>query len=206
MGDSDNENNNDFFDPEEELDIGGHKILNLQDVETKTVEDEEDLIYKGRGRLYRWRGEWKERGTGDIKLLRNKESKKIRFILRQDKTFKTVANFFVSEDPLCELKPHQDSDKMFIFSAYDCSENPLVEKFVIKLGNSDIAAKFKENFLAAREFNKAVKEGKEKEAKWADVIIDEKNDDKKKEEKNEDKKKEINIEKKEEKTDDKKEE
>ena len=201
MGDSDNENNNDFFDPEEETDIGGHKILNLQDVETKTVEDEEDLIYKGRGRLYRWRNdEWKERGTGDIKFLRNKETKRIRFILRQDKTLKAVSNFFISEqEPLCILKPHQDSDKMFIFNAYDCSENPQLEKFVIKLGNSDIATKFKEEFNAAREFNKLVKEGKEKDAKWADVVVDDKNDDKK----NEEKKEEKIEEKKDEKSEDK---
>ena len=97
------------------------------------------MIYKQRSRIYRWRNsEWKERGTGELKLLRNKEQKKIRCVLRQDKTLKPVANFIVAEDPLCILKEHQGSDKMFFFTAYDCSEDPYqVEKFVLKFGNSD---------------------------------------------------------------------
>jgi Ran-binding protein 1 len=97
------------------------------------------LIYKQRARIYRWRNaEWKERGTGELKLLRHKENKRIRCVLRQDKTLKPVANFIISEDPLCLLKEHQGSDKMFFFTAYDCSEEPAaVEKFVLKFGNAD---------------------------------------------------------------------
>ena len=37
--------------------------------------------------------QWKERGTGNAKLLRHKENKKIRFVLRQEKTLKPAANF-----------------------------------------------------------------------------------------------------------------
>ena len=72
---------------------------------------------------------------------------------------------------------------MFIFRAYDCSEEPQLENFVIKLGNDENATKFKNAFNSAREFNKAVKEGKEKEAVWAEVIKDEESE--KKEEKKE---------------------
>ena len=51
-----------------------------------------------RCKLYRIRDEqWKERGIGNCKLMRHKETKKIRFIMRQEKTFKPVANF------LCKL-------------------------------------------------------------------------------------------------------
>jgi hypothetical protein len=92
-----------------------------------------------RARLYRWRDpEWKERGTGEMKLLRDKTTKKIRCILRQDKTLKPVCNFIIAEDPFCLLKEHQGSDKMFFFTAYDCSdENFQVEKFVFKFGNAE---------------------------------------------------------------------
>lgn len=192
MGDSDNENQNDFFDPEEEVGIGGEKKLHLQDVVIQSGEESDDLIFKLRARLYRWReNEWKERGTGECKLLRNKENKKIRFILRQDKTLKAVANFLISDqEPFCQIKPHQDSDKMFFFIAYDCSEEPLIEKFVIKFGNAEHAAKFKEAFIAAKEFNKLIKEGKESEAKFADIIVEEKKEDDKKDEKKEEKKEE----------------
>ena len=106
--------------------------------------------------------------------------------MRQDKTLKVVANFLLSENPLCELKPHQGSDKMFYFMAFDCSEDEhVVEKFVIKLGNAEKAKDFKEKFEAAKLFNKLVKEGKENELVFAPVV---ESDDKKEEEKKEEKK------------------
>ena len=196
--------NGDYFNPEEEVKINPTNNLNLAKVEVKTGEEDEDLIFKSRGKLYRFRdGEWKERGTGDLKLLRHKKEKKIRFILRQDKTLKIVANFIISEKPLCELKPHQGSEKMFMFMAYDCSEEPVVEKFVIKLGNAEKAKVFKKNFEDAQTFNKLVKEGKEKELVWApifkDVEAENKKTDASKEEKKEDKKEEKKEDKKEEK-------
>lgn len=59
-----------------------------------TGEESEECIFKMRCKLYRHRDEqWKERGTGNCKLMRHKESKKIRFVMRQEKTLKPVANF-----------------------------------------------------------------------------------------------------------------
>ena len=195
--------NGEYFNPEEEVQINPTNNLNLAKVEVKTGEEDEDLIFKSRGKLFRFRdGEWKERGTGDLKLLRHKTEKKIRFILRQDKTLKIVANFIISEKPLCELKPHQGSEKMFMFMAYDCSEEPVMEKFVIKLGNADKAKVFKKHFEDAQTFNQLVKEGKEKELVWAPVFKDTEAENKKTDASKDDKKED----KKEEKKDDKKEE
>jgi hypothetical protein len=196
--------NGEYFNPEEEVKINPSDNCNLAKVEIKTGEEDEDLIFKSRGKLFRFRdGEWKERGTGDLKLLRHKTNKKIRFILRQDKTLKIVANFIISEKPLCELKPHQGSEKMFNFMAYDCSEEPVVEKFVLKLGNAEKAKTFKKNFEDAQTFNQMVKEGKEKELVWApifkDVEAENKKTDASKEDKKEDKKEEKQEDKKEEK-------
>ena len=196
--------NGEYFNPEEEVKINPSDNCNLAKVEIKTGEEDEDLIFKYRGKLFRFRdGEWKERGTGDLKLLRHKTNKKIRFILRQDKTLKIVANFIISEKPLCELKPHQGSEKMFNFMAYDCSEEPVVEKFVLKLGNAEKAKTFKKNFEDAQTFNQMVKEGKEKELVWApifkDVEAENKKTDASKEDKKEDKKEEKQEDKKEEK-------
>ena len=49
---------------------------------------------KIRTKLFRWRDEqWKERGIGNAKLMRNREEKQIQFVMRQEKTLKPVANF-----------------------------------------------------------------------------------------------------------------
>ncbi|MCQ2817536.1 MAG: hypothetical protein MJ252_09760 [archaeon] len=185
---SDNEDNNEF-NPEAEVGFGEPTECKLPKDVVKSGEENEDLIFKMRGRLYRFRAnEWKERGTGEIRLLRNNADKKIRFILRQDKTLKCVANFYLSASPFCDLQPHQGSDKMFFFVAYDCSdEEPVTEKFVLKLGNAQNAKTFKENFEAAKKFNLDAKEGKE--VIMAPVVESDK-EEKKKEEVKEEKKEE----------------
>ena len=50
-----------------------------------------------RSKLFRFdksTNEWKERGTGDVKLLKHKESGKIRLLMRRDKTHKICANHY----------------------------------------------------------------------------------------------------------------
>ena len=56
-------------------------------------------------RLYRYDNEeepaqWKERGRGDIKILKHKESGTCRILMRRDKTLKICANHFGS---ICSL-------------------------------------------------------------------------------------------------------
>lgn len=49
---------------------------------------------KMRIKLYRFRdSQWKERGIGNGKLMRDKAGRKVRFLMRQEKTLKPVANF-----------------------------------------------------------------------------------------------------------------
>ena len=75
--------NGEYFNPEEEVQINPTNNLNLAKVEVKTGEEDEDLIFKSRGKLFRFRdGEWKERGTGDLKLLRHKTEKKNKIYLK----------------------------------------------------------------------------------------------------------------------------
>jgi len=38
--------------------------------------------------------EWKERGTGDVRLLKHKENGKTRLVMRRDKTLKVCANHY----------------------------------------------------------------------------------------------------------------
>ena len=58
--------------------------------------------------------------------------------------------------------------------ANDCSEEaPLIEKFLIKLGNAEKTKIFKKNFDDAQIFNKLAKEGKDSELKYAPIFKDE---------------------------------
>ena len=61
---------------------------------TATGEENLECLMKIRVKLFRWRDEqWKERGIGNAKLMRDREEKRVRFVMRQEKTLKPVANF-----------------------------------------------------------------------------------------------------------------
>ena len=69
--------------------------MTLDKVETKTGLENLECLWRNRVKLYRWNDEqWKERGTGNAKLMRDRAEKKVRFVMRQEKTLKPVANHF----------------------------------------------------------------------------------------------------------------
>ena len=101
-------------------------------------------------------GEWKERGTGDVKLLKNKSSGRVRLLMRQEKTMKIVANHYVvaSASPYYELKPNAGSDKIWVWMAQDFAEGELVvEQFALKFGTPEKAKEFAAAFETAKDLN-----------------------------------------------------
>ena len=64
-------------------------------------EDNEEEIFRMRAKLFRFDAsaepaEWKERGTGDVRLLQHKEKKgKVRLLMRRDKTLRICANHYI---------------------------------------------------------------------------------------------------------------
>eukprot|EP01001_Neometanema_parovale_P009467 NODE_5705_length_917_cov_208.044081_g5482_i0.p1 GENE.NODE_5705_length_917_cov_208.044081_g5482_i0~~NODE_5705_length_917_cov_208.044081_g5482_i0.p1 ORF type:complete len:198 (+),score=71.98 NODE_5705_length_917_cov_208.044081_g5482_i0:56-649(+) len=118
-------------------------------VETATGEEGEEELWKKRAKLFRFDKEsngWKERGTGEIKFLKNKENNKIRILMRRDGTMKICANHFVL--PSMELKPNVGSDRSWVWSvAGDASEDePSDEVFAIRFQSAEIANEFKAGF------------------------------------------------------------
>lgn len=68
--------------------------MTLKTVATASGEENLECLMKIRAKLFRWRDEqWKERGIGNAKLMRDRAKKQIRFVMRQEKTLKPVANF-----------------------------------------------------------------------------------------------------------------
>lgn len=123
----------------------------------KSGEEDEETFWKHRAKLYRWAkeaGEWKERGLGEAKLLKHKQSGKTRFLLRQEKTLKIVANHYgrnlvssfvlpshsclllvVAHHKFCQLTPNVSSDKIWVWTVTDFADNnPKVEQFGLRFG------------------------------------------------------------------------
>ena len=75
-------------------------------VETKTNEELEEQSFKMRAKLFKFdrdSKEWKERGTGDVRLLKHKDNGKTRLVMRRDKTLKVCANHYGMCNGVCNL-------------------------------------------------------------------------------------------------------
>ncbi|KAG8702600.1 single stranded nucleic acid binding protein, partial [Ceratobasidium sp. 423] len=111
-----------------------------QQVETKTHEEDENVLTKHRAKLFRFESstsEWKERGTGDVRLLQHKETKKVRVLMRRDKTLKICANHYVTSD--MKLQPNVGSDRSWVWKvAADISDGePTAETLAIRFANKE---------------------------------------------------------------------
>lgn len=83
--------------PESE-DVHFEPVIRLTEkVDVKTGEEIEEQTFKMRAKLFKFvreSNEWKERGTGDVRLLKHKENGKTRLVMRRDKTLKVCANHY----------------------------------------------------------------------------------------------------------------
>jgi len=129
-------------------------IVSLPEVDVPTGEDDEAEIFKIRSKLFRFDSnesppEWKERGTGDVRLLQHKESKIIRLLMRREKTLRICANHFIR--PWMILKPMKGSDRAFTWQVHaDFAEEQIkTEVLAIRFANAENATKFKTAFDSA---------------------------------------------------------
>jgi Ran-binding protein 1 len=130
-------------------------VVTLKPVEIKSLEDEEEELIKLRAKLFRYDSsadppEWKERGTGDVKLLQHKNNKSCRILMRRDKTLKLCANHYILSH--MELKPNCGSDRAWVWSTpADLSEEESKpELLAIRFANAENAQKFKTQFDIAK--------------------------------------------------------
>ncbi len=78
--------------------------------------------------------------TGDVKLLKNRKTAKIRLLMRREKTLKIVANHLVIDDGkgTYNLKEHPSSDRSWTYTAQDFSEGETkLTTFAIRFANAD---------------------------------------------------------------------
>ena len=102
--------------------------------------------------------EWKERGTGDVRLLEHKQTHKVRLVMRRDKTLKVCANHYVTSD--MKLSPNVGSDRSWVYNvAADVADGePTAETLAIRFANSENANGFKDAFESAQKKNAGSKD------------------------------------------------
>ncbi|XP_004555650.3 E3 SUMO-protein ligase RanBP2 isoform X3 [Maylandia zebra] len=130
------------------VDIHFEPIVSLPEVETKSGEEDEEILFKERAKLYRWDrdiGQWKERGIGDIKILFHPTKHFYRILMRREQVLRVCANHNISE--AMELKPMNASANALIWTATDYSDGEgVIEQLAAKFKTPEIAESFKKTF------------------------------------------------------------
>ncbi len=140
---------------EEESTATFEPVIQLQEVEVSTGEEEEEVVCSYRSKLFLY-GEtlldkgtgkktWKERGIGEARILRHRDHQRLRFLMRQEKTMKVIANHAL--DPRIQLEPNAGSDRSWVWSCFDFASGELEEKvFALRFSNSEVAEEFKAKY------------------------------------------------------------
>merc|ERR1719343_72116 len=153
-------------------------VVKLEEVEVKSGEEEEEMLFGVRAKLFIF-GEtlldqgtgnktWRERGTGEVRILRHREHQRIRVLMRQEKTMKVIANHVV--DPRIRLEANAGSDRSWVYSAFDFAEGELIETvFALRFSDSEVANTFKEKFTECQKEMERFINGEDKDDESGDV-------------------------------------
>ncbi|CAH0722701.1 unnamed protein product, partial [Brenthis ino] len=139
----DESDDNEYASEDEGHHIHFSPVIPMPDkIEVVTGEENEDELYNHRARLFRFsNGEWKERGTGVVKILKHKETGKIRVVMRREQVLKICLNHALVPDNMYKPK----DERTWFFVANDFSEGEvLLQQFCIRFANKEIAMQFKD--------------------------------------------------------------
>ncbi|KAI1378498.1 hypothetical protein F4677DRAFT_443712 [Hypoxylon crocopeplum] len=165
-------------DPPDSEDVHFEPVHKLTEkVKTVTHEESEEEVFNMRCKMFKFtqdsegKGEWKERGTGPLRLLKHKENGKIRLVMRRDKTLKVCANHYITPD--MTIAPMSTSDRAWLWNVgADVSEGePEAITVSVRVANAENAQLFKEAWLKAQKDNETqfalakAEEDKEEESK-----------------------------------------
>jgi Ran-binding protein 1 len=113
----DKENDNELMD-EPELAVTDGGAAKFAAVEVTSGEENFDVVCKIKAKIWRFdEGEnsWKERGTGDVKILTHKVTKRAELIFRREGTNKLAA--YHQLVPGIAIKKPQGNDKCFVWTS-----------------------------------------------------------------------------------------
>lgn len=167
---------------EEESTATFEPVVKLEEVEVKSGEEDETVIYSQRSKLFIF-GEtlldkgtgkktWRERGIGEARILRHNEHQRLRLLMRQEKTMKVIANHAI--DPRIKLEPNAGSDRSWVWSAFDFAEGELVETvFALRFADTEIANAFKDEFEKGQKEMESLLAGEDKPGEDGGAAADE---------------------------------
>ncbi|KAH9370503.1 hypothetical protein HPB48_020537 [Haemaphysalis longicornis] len=124
-------------------------------VEVKTGEEDEEVLFCERAKLYRFDSDsetkqWKERGIGQLKILRHRETQVCRVLMRRDQVLKLCANHRIV--PEMKLARLASSDRTWSWFANDYSEGKQSQEgLAVRFKTQEQAALFKEVFERCRD-------------------------------------------------------
>ncbi|XP_069060585.1 E3 SUMO-protein ligase RanBP2-like isoform X2 [Pleurodeles waltl] len=149
------ERGDELYQTEDSDDIHFEPVVQLPEkVEIVTGEEDEKVIYSERVKLFRFdadTSQWKERGVGSLKILRNERTGALRLLMRRDQVLKVCANHWITNS--IKLKPLSGSDRAWMWLASDFSEGDVkLEQLAAKFKSSDQAQDFKSKFEESQKF------------------------------------------------------
>lgn len=126
-------------------------IIPLPDkIEEVTGEENDIILFERRAKLYKYveKG-WKEKGIGQLKILKNNDTNKVRLVMRREQVHKVCANHFLYDS--MELKPK--SNTAVVWTANDFSDS-------VKVQVENLCARFK-TVEDCEEFTRVFNENKQ---------------------------------------------
>jgi len=142
-----NQKENAEEDAEDEPDVQFLPVIPLPElVDTRTPEEEEeDVLFSQQAKLFRFVAEskeWKEKGLGDFKILRQRESGKVRFLMRRDQVLNVCCNHLLSTD--MQFTSLSNSTKTWQWSSQDFSQGHVVNEILaLRFQTARLANKWK---------------------------------------------------------------
>ncbi|ETV80863.1 hypothetical protein H257_06319 [Aphanomyces astaci] len=143
-------------------------VVKLNEVEVVSGEEDEDVLFTIRAKLFDYKEtllnkgtgakSWCERGVGNVRFLKHKEAGKVRLLMRQEKTLKILINHLV--ESRATLTANMGSDRAWVWTCYDFSEGVVEPKtFALRFANAENAQAFKDAHEDAKKSNKALEAG-----------------------------------------------
>ena len=133
---------------------GFEPVVKLSDIVMSSGKENEIELFSNRGKLYRFDdtvNPWKERGVGNIKILKHKNTGRVRILMRRDQVLKVCCNHVICKG--MKLLPHDE--RSFTWLTLGDLSDPIsslpygearAECFTVKFQYVDAATSFQDVF------------------------------------------------------------